>query len=260
MSLPAIVDHLEDLPEAARAFYVETEDGRFRLDAEGVEDVSGLKSALEKEREARKALKADLVELRDAAREDAAREDGGPEVADATESDPDTEAESASEDPMPEPEPGPAPSAHPEVAALQTRLLESEARAAILSARGAPELLLPVILPRLRVELDTETALPEVQVIDEAGRALRAGPEDSDTVKSLADTGGAGKLLTVAGLIGRLRADPLYARAFDGAGKAGSGAPAAGRGEGGPITVALSDPRAIARHVADIASGRVRVV
>ena len=58
MSLPAIVDSLEDLPEAVRAFYVETEDGRFRLDAEGVEDVSGLKSALEKEREARKALKA----------------------------------------------------------------------------------------------------------------------------------------------------------------------------------------------------------
>ena len=40
MSLPAIVDRLEDLPEPARAFYVETEDGRFRLDAEGVEDVS----------------------------------------------------------------------------------------------------------------------------------------------------------------------------------------------------------------------------
>lgn len=257
MSLPAIVDHLEDLPEAARAFYVETGDGRFRLDAEGVEDVSGLKSALEKEREARKALKAELGELKTAA-----LEDGAPEGAEGRLSDADPDAESVSEDPMPEPdpEPEPEPSAHPELVALQTRLLESEARAAILSARGAPELLLPVILPRLRVELDPETALPEVQVIDEAGRALRAGPEDSDAAKSLAGTGGAGKLLTLAELIGRLRADPLYARAFDGAGKSGSGAPAAGRGEGGPITVALSDPRAIARHVADIASGRVRVV
>lgn len=60
MPLPAVTESLDAVPEAARAFYVETEEGGFRLDAEGIEDVSGLKSALEKERAARKELKAEL--------------------------------------------------------------------------------------------------------------------------------------------------------------------------------------------------------
>jgi len=60
MPLPAETDSLDAIPEAARAFYVETDDGRYRLDADGVEDVAGLKSALEKERTARRELKAAL--------------------------------------------------------------------------------------------------------------------------------------------------------------------------------------------------------
>lgn len=60
MPLPAETDSLNAVPEAARAFYVETDDGRYRLDADGLEDVSGLKSALDKERAARRELKAAL--------------------------------------------------------------------------------------------------------------------------------------------------------------------------------------------------------
>jgi hypothetical protein len=286
MSLPAIVDQLEDVPEAARAFYVETEDGRFKLDADGVEDVAGLKSALEKEREARKELKAELAALK-AARTQAdepepelaqdADPDADPEAetdesedetaeanqaeadqVDADQADPDqTDDGPAESEPKPEIE-----SADPVVLALQSRLIEAEARAAIVAARGAPELLLPVLLPRLRVTSDTETGFPTIFVVDETGAPLRRGraeaEQSSPTPRSGPD-GKGGNLLTVADLIERLRADPLYARAFDGSGKAGSGAPTAGRGEGGPVTVSLSDPRAIARHVADIASGRVRV-
>ena len=159
MSLPAIVDRLEDLPEPARAFYVETEDGLFRLDAEGVEDVSGLKSALEKEREARKTLKAELAEMKEAT-----LEDGSPDSAEAPAGEADAEPEATSDDPIlepdPEPDPGLEPSGNLSVVVLQTRLLESEARAAILAARGAPELLLPVILPRLRVVVDPATGMP----------------------------------------------------------------------------------------------------
>lgn len=65
MPLPAVTESLEAVPEAVRTFYVETGDGTFRLDAEGVEDVSGLKSALEKERAARKDLKAELERRED---------------------------------------------------------------------------------------------------------------------------------------------------------------------------------------------------
>ena len=60
MPLPAETATLDAVPEAARAFYIETGDGRYRLDADGAEDVSGLKSALEKERTARRELEAAL--------------------------------------------------------------------------------------------------------------------------------------------------------------------------------------------------------
>ena len=55
--LKAIVDNLDSVPEGARSFY-EQKDGKFALKVEGLEDVSGLKSALEKEREAAKTAKA----------------------------------------------------------------------------------------------------------------------------------------------------------------------------------------------------------
>jgi hypothetical protein len=55
MTLPAYLDNLDDLPEALAEHYIAMADGRFRLDAEGVEDVTGLKSALERERQRRRA-------------------------------------------------------------------------------------------------------------------------------------------------------------------------------------------------------------
>lgn len=55
MALKLIVDSLESLDEGVRGFYTE-QDGKFRLDVDGVEDVTGLKSALEKERSARRDL------------------------------------------------------------------------------------------------------------------------------------------------------------------------------------------------------------
>ncbi|MEQ8332309.1 hypothetical protein [Nisaea sp.] len=110
MPLPAESDSLDAVPEAARAFYVETGDGRFHLDAEGVEDVSGLKSALEKERAARRELKAEL---------DRRGEDGSDGEAALTR------------------------------AKLEAALIAAEARAAIHAEHGIAELLLPVIVPRL---------------------------------------------------------------------------------------------------------------
>lgn len=54
MALKPILDKLDDAPEAQRSLYVE-KDGKFVLDVDGgFEDVAGLKSALEKERQARR--------------------------------------------------------------------------------------------------------------------------------------------------------------------------------------------------------------
>lgn len=50
MSLQFSVETLDAIPEAARGFYEEAE-GKFRLKVEGLEDTSGLKSALKAERD-----------------------------------------------------------------------------------------------------------------------------------------------------------------------------------------------------------------
>lgn len=63
MALALTVEKIESVPEAQRALYVEKE-GKFHLDVDGIEDTSGLKSALEKERAAVKAQKAELAEFK----------------------------------------------------------------------------------------------------------------------------------------------------------------------------------------------------
>lgn len=60
--LQAVLDKLDDVPEPLRELYVES-DGKYRLDADGVDalvDTSGLKNALEAERKAAKEAKAAL--------------------------------------------------------------------------------------------------------------------------------------------------------------------------------------------------------
>lgn len=215
MPLPATVDALDELPEPVRAYYLETGDGRWRLDAEGVEDVSGLKSALEKERAERKALKAALANR---------------QAADGSDPTSAEESDGAPTDPAPEPV-QPSPPEPDRTAALAARLIESEARSAIQAAHGVPELLLPAMMGRLSVDAD--------------GLVVAVGDD--------------GSTMDVARIVEALRADPIYGRAFDASGKGGSGAPVAGRGDSGPVTVSAADPRAVARHIADIAAGRIRV-
>lgn len=73
MGLKAIVDSLDEVPESIRDLYQETEDGRFALSVEGMvpedniethERTKGLRSALEKEREARKEFEKLSKELK----------------------------------------------------------------------------------------------------------------------------------------------------------------------------------------------------
>jgi len=66
MALKAVLSKEEHaaLPEATRAFYVE-KDGKFLLDAEGVEDVTGLKNALEAVRGELKSAKKSLQDTID---------------------------------------------------------------------------------------------------------------------------------------------------------------------------------------------------
>ena len=223
MALPAHVETLDTVPEELRPHYVPAEDGGFRLDAEGIEDVSGLKSALAKERAARKALRAELD----------AR--AGPEGENG-DGDGDSDGGAAGDGDMPAAgDPGPVERLRRQ---LERRLVEAEARAAIVAARGAPELLLPVLLPLLGVEEGEDGAF-RARVLSGV-----AGGEVPESLEALVEG---------------LRRSDVYGRAFDGSGKSGSGAPAESAGPGGAAAVSAGDPRALGRHLADIAAGRVSV-
>lgn len=63
MPIPLETDDIESLDEPLRDFYVEADNGRYRLDVADLPDVSGLKSALQKERETAKTLKQQLKEF-----------------------------------------------------------------------------------------------------------------------------------------------------------------------------------------------------
>ena len=65
MSLKAFVKSLDEVSESARAFYVEDGNGGFKLDAEGVEDVTGLKNSLTAVRDELKNLKAEYNKYKD---------------------------------------------------------------------------------------------------------------------------------------------------------------------------------------------------
>lgn len=70
MSLKYEVDSIDDVPEGVREAYTETEDGKFRLQVEGVipeSEVGGLKSALDKERANAKNASKELQRYRERA-------------------------------------------------------------------------------------------------------------------------------------------------------------------------------------------------
>lgn len=62
MALQMELDSLEGLDDAAKTYYIET-DGKFTLDITGGEDVTGLKSALDKERKANKTTAKALSDM-----------------------------------------------------------------------------------------------------------------------------------------------------------------------------------------------------
>ena len=64
MALKRVVASLDEVPEAYRAEYAKASDGSFVLSLDGVEDVGGLKSALQKERDAREKYEKEIKDLR----------------------------------------------------------------------------------------------------------------------------------------------------------------------------------------------------
>lgn len=220
MALKAILDSIDDAPDALREHYTE-QDGKFVLAVEAVggfalEDVSGLKSALGKERTTREKLERDVVAFKDLDPDKARK--ALTELEELKAIDPAKEADKI---------------ASAKFEAAKTQLLEKHnadlteregriktlsgavdglvreqrATAAIAEAKGAVDLLLPHVLRFTRtVEKDGKFS---VEVIDAEGNGRIADSKGSP--------------MTIKDLVAEMRGSETFGRAFDGDGQSGSG-------------------------------------
>lgn len=211
-------DKKEKIPTALVDYFVEQEDGTFKLDAD-IEDVSGLKSALKKERDTvkdlRKKIKIDITpEELEELREKAEATNDSEEVKKAVKAQTKAERELAA--------------AQERIGKLTTKLsdvmLTSEAKTAIGDAEGEEEVLLPHVLKRATITEEDDDFVLVVK--DAAGEPLMKG----------------GKAGTLTDVVAELKAKPQFAGAFKGTGASGSGARSSGTGSGGGSGTSTAEP------------------
>jgi hypothetical protein len=236
MSLKAIVETIDVVPEAARGFYQE-QDGKFILQVEPVdgfalEDVAGLKSTLGKELTLRKKLEKDVLKFKDID-PDKAR-DALAKLEELGSLDPAKEADKIANTKF---EAAKAQLLERHNGELQTRdgkigkltktvenlLIDQAATAALAEAKGSVDLLLPHVQRHTRVRENDDGSFV-VEVVDKAGNA-RIG-------------NGRGDPMTIKELVQEMRQSDAFGRAFEGSGQSGSGTrPNSGGGNpGGRIT------------------------
>lgn len=147
MALKLTLDNLDGVDEAIKALYVE-QDGKFKLAVDGLEDTSGLKSALEKERKARReaeqraklALGEDELEEFERLRAEAAKARGAEDIVNQLRARHQKEIEAREKQAQ-------AYRAH-----LEKTVLESTASKLLAEHNGNVGLLMPHIQSALRVE------------------------------------------------------------------------------------------------------------
>lgn len=232
MAIKAYYDTEKDVPEALKEFYVKGEDGKYHLDAEGVEDVTALKKALEAERKLNKGKpgdkltaeeKTELEELRqkakDAEENDLRRKGEYDKLEKRLHEDYGKKLTSEQKKVKDESE-----KAESIKKSLNRVLTENAATQAISKHKGRIAPLLPHVSNRLTVsEKDGKF---EVQVVDSSGE-VRYSIKDPK------------KLMSVEELI---EADFLtnedFQGVFEGRGHSGGGMPSGGKsGSGGAITI-----------------------
>jgi len=226
MALKLTLDTLDGVDAALQGLYTKSDDGKYRLDAEGLSEIQASLKAANKEAADRRIaldklkgvdpeeysrLKAEAEEraTKDAESKgqwDKLREQMAQKHA----------ADLAAKDN----------SLAKYRAALEKNLIDAQAVTAIAAAKGVPALLLPHVKNRVKVsEVDGEFSF---QVLDEKGNPM------------IADASG-----TPAGfthLIESMKADPVFGRAFEGSGVSGGGAGASGHtNTGGPKTITRTE-------------------
>lgn len=206
--LKAVLSTLDGLPEAQKDLYEEGDDGKFHLSAEGVEDVGGLKSALEKERKGRKEAEQKLKKLGDIDVDEFERLQLESEERSEKEGDVEKKLATAQK------------KFDREKTELEQKVLardkkihqlvaENVATKAIEEAGGKPKVLLPHILASTKV-VEEEGDFVAI-VVDGKGNERPAKSGD--------------KRFTLEDLVLEVKADEDFAGAFPGTGASGSGAP-----------------------------------
>lgn len=227
MPLQLIVDSLDTVPEPLRPNYVKADDGKFRLDLDGYEDPSNLKSALQKEREAAKAATKQAkawVDLgktpeeisallaKQAQEEEAALKGAGQwDKLKGQMLDQHKAELSKRDDALTKAR-----------ARLERHLVDAQAVAAIAAHKGVSALLLPHVKAAVKVVEDGDELV--VRVVDAAGNPR---------------VNAKGEFLSIADLVGEMRQDAVFGRAFEPSGATGGGSkdtPGAGRTQGASKT------------------------
>jgi len=227
MALKLTVDSLEAVDEPLRGFY-EQDGDKFKLKVDGVEDTSGLRSALEKERKAARELekkvkrweslgKSDeeiqsLLTAAEQAEQEKATKAGEWDKLRAQMNEKHEAALKAKAD-----------EASKMRTTLERYLVDAAATSAIAAAKGVPELLLPHVQQHVKVV-----------------------EEDGDYIARVVDQRGdprvnaKGEHMTISELVAEMRQSEVFGRAFEASGNTGIGKQP-GNGAGGAGATKKSD-------------------
>jgi hypothetical protein len=241
--LKAVIEKLDEVAAPLRELYTLGEDGKYHLDAEGVEDVTGLKKALKSERERAHDLEkrvkdlpedfdaeryAELLKLQEDHKRGQLTKQQQAEFASLKKQLQDAHTkELGKRDER----------AKQLTAALEEQLITARATTAIATAKGS----IPLLLPHVR---------RQGKVLEENGKFRSVVvDEDGHTVLN-----GKGAEQTFEELVAKMKEQPDFAGAFEGSGASGSGA-LGSRGGGSAGTVSFED--LVKNPGAAIAAGNV---
>lgn len=232
MPLKPVVESLEGISEDLHEDYEQTEDGKYQLKVlsgfvpkDKVEDVSGLKSALQKERENARAAAARAKKL-----EEQVGEIDPEDYRRLKELEAKAEEEKAKKAGEWDKLRSQMLEKHQEelakrdkerdrlMAALEAKLIDAEIASAINAEKGKAKPLIPIVKNRVRMREDDKGGFTTV-VVDDAG----------DTAIDPAT----GEPLTVRGLLAKMAEDSDYAMLFEPRGQSGGGTPPNGAGNSG---------------------------
>ena len=227
MALDLEITALDAVPEAVRSLYVPAGD-KFRLDVSGIEDTTGLKSALDKERKTARELEKQSTQWKALGK---TPDEIQALVAAQAQADTDKLAKAGEWDKlraqMNEKHELDLAERDGKVAAkdkaLTKYLVDSAAVTAIAAAKGVPELLLPHV--RNAVKVIEENGDYTVRVVDAVGNPR---------------VNGKGEFLSIADLVAEMKASEIFGRAFESSGATGGGA-SGNTGNAGAKTVTRSE-------------------